>query len=152
MLPHPQVSAHELGLVGRHSLVPAPHGGPHADERAQQQVEEGVHEVYRVRGARHDNTDVDEQVAEQSEHHEQERGVERARHEARPLLELVRRVVPVVPRYAVRTARPRLVRIRCTYSAWRHGSKLPCAPGRYSTPETDTRIPYVQYGGPGAYV
>ena len=70
-------------------------------------------------------TDVDEQVAGQREHQEQERGVERARHEARPLLELVRRVVPVVPRYAVRTARPRLVRVRRTYSAWGPGTSCP---------------------------
>eukprot|EP00964_Phaeocystis_antarctica_P017435 scaffold9629_cov72-Phaeocystis_antarctica.AAC.1 len=89
-----------------------------------------VHDMYRVRGARHDNTDVDEQVAEQREHQEQERGVERARHEARPLLELVRRVVPVVPRYAVRTARPRLVRVRRTYSAWHLGASWPAPPVR----------------------
>eukprot|EP00964_Phaeocystis_antarctica_P135051 scaffold99400_cov55-Phaeocystis_antarctica.AAC.3 len=35
----------------------------------------------------------------------------------RPPLGLGHRV-PGGPRYAVRTARPRLVRVRCTYSAW----------------------------------
>ena len=46
----------------------------------------------------------------------------------------------------------RLVRVRRTYSAWGPGGKLPCASGTYSTQAADTRSPYVQYGGCGAYV
>eukprot|EP00964_Phaeocystis_antarctica_P029987 scaffold16909_cov64-Phaeocystis_antarctica.AAC.1 len=48
------------------------------------------------------------------------------------------------------TARPRLVRVRRTYSAWGPGSKLLRAFGTYSTQEAGTRSPYVQYGGSGA--
>ena len=61
------------------------------------------------------------------------------------------RVEPVVPRYALRTARPRLVRGRRTYSSGAQG-KLPCASGTCSTQEAGTRNLYVQYGGPGTYV
>eukprot|EP00964_Phaeocystis_antarctica_P121757 scaffold85425_cov70-Phaeocystis_antarctica.AAC.2 len=61
-------------------------------------------------------------------------------------------VSPVVPRYMVRTARPRFVRVRRTYSSACPQGKLPCASGTYSTQEAGTRSPYVQYGGPGAYV
>ena len=56
------------------------------------------------------------------------------------------------PRYTVRTARPRLVRVRRTYSSACPRGKLPCASGTYSTQEAGTRSPYVQYGGSGAYV
>eukprot|EP00964_Phaeocystis_antarctica_P075127 scaffold46317_cov70-Phaeocystis_antarctica.AAC.2 len=59
---------------------------------------------------------------------------------------------PVVPRYAVLTARPRLVCVGRAYSSACPRGKLPCACGTYSTQEADTRIPYAQYGGPGAYV
>ena len=52
--------------------------------------------------------------------------------------------LPVVPRYAIRTARPRLVRVARTYSAY--------ASGTYSTQEAGKRSPYVQYGGSGTYV
>eukprot|EP00964_Phaeocystis_antarctica_P048231 scaffold27929_cov62-Phaeocystis_antarctica.AAC.2 len=44
-------------------------------------------------------------------------------------------LLPVVRRYAVRTARPRLVRVRRTYSAWGPGGKLPRAFGTYGTQE-----------------
>eukprot|EP00964_Phaeocystis_antarctica_P052116 scaffold30492_cov33-Phaeocystis_antarctica.AAC.1 len=47
------------------------------------------------------------------------------------------RAAPVVPRYAVRTARP--------------GLQLPCASGTYAKQEAGTRSLYVQYGGSGAY-
>jgi len=50
-------------------------------------------------------------------------------------------------RYAVRTARPRLVRVRCTSVA----QQLPCASGTYATQGAGTRSPYVQYGGSGTY-
>ena len=55
-------------------------------------------------------------------------------------------------RYAVRAARPRLVRVRCTYSAPPRRGKLPCAFGTCRTQEAGTRSPYAQYGGPGTYV
>ena len=58
---------------------------------------------------------------------------------------------PGVPRYAVRTARPRPVRVRRTYCAWGPGGKLPCAFGTYSTQEAGTRSLYVQHGGSGTY-
>ena len=38
---------------------------------------------------------------------------------------------PGVPRCAVRTQRPRLVRVPSTYSTWGPGGKPPCASGRY---------------------
>ena len=59
---------------------------------------------------------------------------------------------PGVPRYAVRTVRPRLVRVPRTYSTWGPGGKPPCASGTYPTREAGTRSPYVPNGGPGAYV
>ena len=47
-------------------------------------------------------------------------------------------------RYAVGTARPRLVRVRRYVQYVEPRGKLPCASGPYS--------PYVRYGGPGTYV
>eukprot|EP00964_Phaeocystis_antarctica_P017120 scaffold9445_cov59-Phaeocystis_antarctica.AAC.3 len=58
---------------------------------------------------------------------------------------------PVVPRYAVRTARPRLDAYGVP-QYWAPRGKLPCASGTYSTQEASARSPYVQYGGPGACV
>ena len=46
-------------------------------------------------------------------------------------------------RYAVRTARPMLVRVRTAYVRWRTLAALPCAYGAYSTQEAGTRSPYV---------
>ena len=46
-----------------------------------------------------------------------------------------------------RGARPRLVRVPRTYSAWRPGGKRPCASGAYSTRKAGTRS-----GGRGACV
>ena len=58
-------------------------------------------------------------------------------------------------RYAVRTARPRLVHVRRTYGTSalppRRG-KLLCASSTHGTKEAGTRSPYVQYGRTGAYV
>ena len=62
------------------------------------------------------------------------------------------RALPGVPRYAVRTVRPRLARAPSTCSAWRPGGRLPCASGTYTTREAGTRSPYVPNGGTGAYV
>ena len=59
--------------------------------------------------------------------------------------------IPGVPQYAVRTQRPRLVRVPRTYSTWGLG-KPPCASGTYPTREAGTRSLYVPNGGPGAYV
>ena len=56
-----------------------------------------------------------------------------------------------MPRYAVRTQRPRLVRAASAYGTWGPGGKPPCASGTYPTREAGTRSPYVPYGGPGAY-
>ena len=58
---------------------------------------------------------------------------------------------PGVPRYAVRTVRPRLVRVPSTYSTRGPGGKPPCASGTYPTREAGTRSLYVPNGGPGAY-
>ena len=57
---------------------------------------------------------------------------------------------PVVPRHAVRTARP-MVRglLRGVRTA---AHQLPCASGTYAKQETGTRSPYVKYGGPRTYV
>jgi hypothetical protein len=52
---------------------------------------------------------------------------------------------PVVPKCAVRTARPRPVRVRCTCSAWGPGGKLPGASGTYSTQEVGWPSPCVQW-------
>ena len=54
-------------------------------------------------------------------------------------------IVPVVPQYAVRTARPRQQAARSLWYVQHVG-------GRYITEEAGRRSPYVQYGGPGAYV
>ena len=51
---------------------------------------------------------------------------------------------PTVPRHAVGTARPRLVRVRRYVQYVEPRGKLPCASGPYS--------PYVRYGGPGTHV
>ena len=51
-------------------------------------------------------------------------------------------------RYAVRVARPGLVRVRRTYGAWRPGGKLPCDVDSYSTQEAGKCSPYIQCGGP----
>ena len=59
---------------------------------------------------------------------------------------------PGLPRYAVRTQRPRLVRVPRTYSTRGRGGKPPCASGTYPTREAGTRSPYVPNGGAGAYV
>jgi hypothetical protein len=56
-----------------------------------------------------------------------------------------------VPRYAVRTVRPWLVRVPSTYSTRGPGGKPPCASGTYPTREAGARSPYVPYGGPAAY-
>ena len=56
-----------------------------------------------------------------------------------------------MPRYAVRTVRPWLVRVPSTYRTWRPGGKPPCASDTYPTREAGTRSPYVPYGGAGAY-
>ena len=58
---------------------------------------------------------------------------------------------PGVPRYAVRTVRPWLVRVPSTYSTRGPGVKPPCASGTYPTREAGTRSLYVPDGGPGAY-
>ena len=55
-------------------------------------------------------------------------------------------------RCAVRTVRPRLVRVPSTYCTWGPRGKPPCASGTYPTREAGTRSPYVPSGGPGAYV
>ena len=65
------------------------------------------------------------------------RTTRRASHDARPCREPAR--APVVPRYMARTTRPRLVRVRRTYSCACARGKLPCASGRYSTQEAGTR-------------
>ena len=57
-----------------------------------------------------------------------------------------------LPRYAVRTVRPRLVRVPGTYSTRGPGGRPPCASGTYTTREAGTRSLYVPNGGPGAYV
>ena len=59
---------------------------------------------------------------------------------------------PGVPRYAVRTVRPWLVRVPSTYSTRGPGGKPPCASGTYPTREAGTRSLYVPNGGAGAYV
>ena len=59
---------------------------------------------------------------------------------------------PGSPRYAVRTVRPRLVRVPSTYSTWGPGGRPPCASGTYPTREAGTRSPYVPNGGAGACV
>ena len=60
---------------------------------------------------------------------------------------------PGVPRCAVRTARPRLVRVPSAYSTHGPGGKPPCASGTYPTQEAGTRSLYAPNGGggPGAY-
>ena len=63
-----------------------------------------------------------------------------------------RLIAPGLPRYAVRTQRPRLVRVPRTYSTWGPGGKPPCASRTYSTREAGTRSPYVPYEGAGAHV
>ena len=73
------------------------------------------------------------------------RGARRRR--ARP----ARAPAPRVPRYAVRTVRPWLVRVPSTYSTRGPGGKPPCASGTYPTREAGARSPYVPYGGPAAY-
>ena len=69
------------------------------------------------------------------------------RRRARP----ARAPAPRVPRYAVRTVRPWLVRVPSTYSTRGPGGKPPCASGTYPTREAGARSPYVPYGGPAAY-
>ena len=59
---------------------------------------------------------------------------------------------PGVPQYAVRTQRPRRVRVPSTYCTWGPGGKPPCASGTYTTREAGTRSLYVPNGGAGAYV
>ena len=56
-----------------------------------------------------------------------------------------------VPRRAVLTVRPMMVRAPSTYSTWGPEGKPPCASGTYATREAATRSLYVPYGGPGAY-
>ena len=60
-------------------------------------------------------------------------------------------VAPGLPQYAVRTERPRLVRVPSTYCTWGPGGTPPCASGTYPTREAGTRSPYVPDGGAGAY-
>ena len=60
--------------------------------------------------------------------------------------------LPGVPQYAVRTQRPRLVRVPSTYCTWGPGGKPPCASGTDPTREAGTRSLYVPNGGAGAYV
>ena len=55
-------------------------------------------------------------------------------------------------RYAVRTARPRLVRVQRTYSAWGTGASCPAPLVRRHAGWAGTRSPYVQYGDSGTYV
>ena len=58
---------------------------------------------------------------------------------------------PEVPRYAVRTTRLRLVRVRCTYGSPLPRGKLPCASGTRGKHKAGTRSPYVTVRTPGTH-
>ena len=73
-----------------------------------------------------------------------------ARLTGREAQDLLHELEPGLPRYAVRTVRPRLVRVPSTYSTWGPGGRPPCASGTYTAREAGTRRLYVRNGGPGA--
>ena len=63
-----------------------------------------------------------------------------------------RLIAPGLPRYAVRTQRPRLVRVPRTYSTWGPGGKWPCVSGTHTVTPLLLLLHYSTEAGPGAHV